>query len=54
MKISEEDKKRLEAEFIGLNRTPIKPCRWIKNRLEYGTLWTMGFFIGLMEGLKNK
>ena len=54
MEISEEDKKRLEEKLRRLDRTPDKPCRWIKNRIEYRTYFTMGLIIGLMEGLRMK
>lgn len=54
MEFNNKNKKRIKAEFVHLDKTPEKPCRWLKNRLEYGTFWTMVFFIGLMEGLRIK
>lgn len=54
MKMSEEDKKKLEAAVDRLHRTPEKPCKWIKDRIEYGTFFTMGLIIGLMEGVRMK
>ena len=55
MEISEEEKKRLEEKLRRLEKNPDKPCKWsLKNRLEYGTFWAMGFFIGLREGLNMR
>lgn len=55
MEINEEDKKRLDEKLRRLDKTPDKPCKWsLKNRLEYGTFWAMGFLIGLREGLNMR
>lgn len=55
MNLNDEQRKRLEEELQSLRNTPVKPCKWsLKNRLEYGTFWAMGFFIGLREGLNMR
>ena len=55
MNLNDEQRKRLEEELQSLRNTPVKPCKWsLKNRLEYGTFWAMGFLIGLREGLNMR
>jgi hypothetical protein len=52
--MSEEEKRNLEFLLLCLNSTPEKKNRWTQNRIEYGTLFTMGLIIGWMEGRRMK
>ena len=55
MELSEEDRKKLADEFIKMDVTPCRPCRWLEQRTKYAVAWCIGFVCGMMaaKGMKN-
>lgn len=54
MNLNDEQRKRLEEELQSLRNTPVKPCRWIKNHIDYSMYWVVGFICGMTAGWRLK
>ena len=51
MKLSDEEKKELQKKFERLKKAPEKPCRWLKQRLDYAYAWSVGFISGVLSAI---
>ena len=52
MEFTDKDKKKLQEQLRRLEKAPQKPCRWLRQRLDYAYAWSVGFISGVLAAIK--
>lgn len=52
MDFTDNDKKKLQRELEHLKKAPQKPCRWLKQRMNYACAWYVGFVCGVLAATR--